>query len=498
MSTHQKKAIVIGSGVAGMASAIRLAVQGFEVSVYEKNAAPGGKLTAFSKDGFHFDAGPSLFTQPQNIRDLFELAGEPMDEYFSYKELPVACKYFYEGGKQLTGFANADQFAEELAAKNGEQPAHVRIYLDRSAKLYKNVGNVFLEHSLHKKRTWLHPRILKALRTVRLPYLFNTLGEYNSTKFNSADTHKIFNRFATYNGSSPYKAPAMLSLIPHLEHNEGVYYPEGGMISITNALYKLALKKGVRFNFNTPAEKIISHENKATGIVAGGKNIRANVVVSNSDVFFTYKDLLGHEGKAKKVSKRERSSSAFVFYWGMNKKFENLDLHNIFFAENYKTEFDAIFRSKKLHVDPTVYINITSKIEDDKAPAGSENWFVMINMPATTGYNDEPLTDAVKKSIIEKLNRILGEDIEQHIVSEEVLHPKLIEESTGSYLGSLYGSSSNSKMSAFLRHPNFTSYVKNLYFCGGSVHPGGGIPLCLKSAKIATDLIATDFKKSRH
>ena len=182
----------------------------------------------------------------------------------------------------------------------------------------------------------------------------------------------------------------------------------------------------------------------------------------------------------------------------MKKKFDDLDLHNIFFAEDYKKEFDTIFKTKTLHSDPTVYVNITSKIEKDKAPAGSENWFVMINMPATTAYNDEPLIDTVRKSIIEKLSRVMGEDIEQYIVSEEVLHPKLIEQNTGSYLGSLYGTSSNSKMAAFFRHPNFTSYVKNLYFCGGSVHPGGGIPLCLKSAKIATDIIAGDFKKSRH
>ena len=262
MSIHQKNAIVIGSGIAGIATAIRLAVQGFDVAVYEKNATPGGKITSFNKDGFHFDAGPSLFTQPQNIEDLFKLAGEPIEDYFSYKPLPVACKYFYEGGKQVTGFANAGQFAKELAEKNGEQAVHVKSYLNRSAKLYNKIGDVFLEHSLHKKRTWLHKRVLKALPAVRLPYLFSTLGKYNLKKFNSPDTHKIFNRFATYNGSSPYKAPAMLSLIPHLEHNEGVFYPEGGMVSITNALYKLALKKGVIFHFSSPVEKIISNENK--------------------------------------------------------------------------------------------------------------------------------------------------------------------------------------------------------------------------------------------
>lgn len=498
MSTHSKKAIIIGSGIAGIASAIRLAVQGFEVNVYEKNSTPGGKLSAFAKNGFHFDAGPSLFTQPQNIEDLFTLAGEPLDEYFSYKKLPVACRYFYSSGKQVTGFADAALFAQELNEKNGEDAAAVTTYLQRSEKLYKNIGNIFLEHSLHKKNTWLHRRIYKAIRTLKMPYLFNSLGKYNASKFQSGDTQKIFNRFATYNGSNPYKAPAMLSLIPHLEHNEGVFYPAGGMISITNALYQLALKKGVQFHFGAPVEKIIAQENKACGVVVNGKNVKADVVVSNSDVYFTYKNLLGHERKAGKVLKQERSSSAMVFYWGINKKIAAPDLHNIFFAEDYKAEFDTIFRHKKLYEDPTVYVNITSKMEDDKAPVSGENWFVMINVPATTAYNEKAYIAAAKNNILKKLSAMLGEDISPCIVSEDVLHPKLIEENTGSYMGSIYGTDSNSKMAAFFRHPNFTSYIKNLYFCGGSVHPGGGIPLCLKSAKIATDIIAKDFKKSKH
>lgn len=495
---HTKKAVIIGSGVAGMAAAIRLAVQGFEVSVYEKNAVPGGKLTAFENNGFHFDAGPSLFTQPQNIQALFEYANEPMEEYFTYSDLEVACKYFYNNGRQINAFTNEDAFAAELQQKAGEREAGVKTYLKRSSALYNNIGSVFLEHSLHKRRTWLHPRVLKALGSVKFPYLFKTLGAYNERRFQSPETKHIFNRFATYNGSSPFKAPAMLSLIPHLEQNEGAYYPKGGMISITNALYRLAEKKGVQFHFNSFVQRIIFHENKAQGIVANDKNVYADVVVSNGDVFYTYLHLLGNAAKAKRIIKKERSSSALVFYWGMKKHFPQLGLHNIFFSENYKNEFDHIFRRKQLFADPTVYINITSKMEAEKAPEGCENWFVMINVPADTKYDEEQLIKKAKESILKKLEGILKEDISGYIVSEDVLHPKLIEEGTGSYLGSLYGTSSNSKMAAFLRHPNFTSYVKNLYFCGGSVHPGGGIPLCLKSAKIVSDIIAHDHKKKKH
>ena len=493
---YPKKAIIIGSGVAGMASAIRLAVQGFAVTVYEKNNYAGGKLSAFEKQGYHFDAGPSLFTQPQNIEELFTLADEPIENYLSYHKIDIACKYFFENGKEIHAYSNKDLFANEIQKKTGEPKENIINYLGRSEKLFNNVANIFLNYSLHKKSTWLHPRSIKAFSSLKFPYIFKSLNEYNKS-FKTTETQQIFNRFATYNGSNPYKAPAMLSLIPHLEQTEGAYYPQGGMISITNALYKLALKKGVKFRFDVEVQKIICPDNVAIGIVVNNENIMADVVVSNSDVYFTYKNLLSNNIKAKKVLKQERSSSALAFYWGINTFYSQLELHNIFFSKDYSAEFDHIFKRKKLYSDPTVYINITSKIEKAQAPNGCQNWFVMINMPATNTYDVEIVKNNAREYIIAKLNRILKTDVASHIVTETFLHPQSIEINTGSYLGSLYGTSSNSKAAAFLRHPNFTKGIKNLYCCGGSVHPGGGIPLCLKSAKIVSDLVKHDSKNDR-
>jgi len=493
--THQKSAIVIGSGIAGLAVATRLSLQGFAVKVFERNAYPGGKLTMFEKDGFRFDAGPSLFTQPKNVEELFADAGERIEEYFTYTPVEVACTYFFENGKTVRGYANPDDFADELCKQTNEPRDTVVQYLQKSRKLYQNVGTVFLNNSLHKRATWLNKRILSAFKNVQLPYLYKSLDKYNSEKFTTAEATQIFNRFATYNGSNPYKAPAMLSLIPHLELNEGTFYPQGGMISITNALYKLALKKGVQFVFNAPVQRIIHSENKAHGVVVNDENIYTDVLVSNGDIYFTYKNLLNHTHKASRVLKQERSSSALIFYWGINQTFPQLGLHNIFFSKNYKEEFNHIFNTKLLYHDPTIYINITSKEEGGHAPQGKENWFVMINVPANSGQNWESYIPQARKNIIEKLNRLLNTDIESLIEFETVLDPVLIEERTGSYMGSLYGTSSNSKMAAFFRSPNFTGYIKNLYHCGGSVHPGGGIPLCLKSAGITAAIIEKDFKK---
>jgi phytoene dehydrogenase-like protein len=209
--------------------------------------------------------------------------------------------------------------------------------------------------------------------------------------------------------------------------------------------------------------------------------------------------LLNDERLAKKVLKQERSSSAIIFYWGIKKEFPQLELHNIFFNENYKAEFDAIFKHKTLYNDPTIYINITSKCEPGiHASPGKENWFVMVNVASDNKMSEENLIKTCRQNVLLKLSRIFKEDIESLIETEEVLHPKLIEEQTSSYLGALYGTSSNSKRAAFFRHPNFSNAIKRLYFAGGSVHPGGGIPLCLKSAKITAEIIAEDSRKRQH
>ncbi len=494
----QKKAIVIGAGIAGLASAVRLAVQGFQVHVFEKNDYPGGKLSHFEKDGYSFDAGPSLFTQPQNIEELFALAEEPIEDYFSYEAVPVTCKYFYEDGTVINAYTDTDKFAEELQQKLGEDGNKLKGYLQQSELVYNNIGSIFLNNSLHKRSTLFKAPIRKALASTKRNHLFKTMNHVNETSFTKPQTVQLFNRYATYNGSNPYKAPGMLSLIPHVEHNEGVFYPKGGMVSITKAVYNLALKKGVKFHFNTAVRSIIHHDDHAKGVVINNDNHYADVVVSNMDVFFTYRELLKDHRKAKHIFKQERSSSAVVFYWGIKKEFPQLDLHNIFFAQDYKSEFNSIFVRKNLYNDPTVYINITAKNEPGiHAPEGKENWFVMVNAPANIGQDWPAFIQQYRKVIIAKLNRLLQTDIEPLIETEQVLDPITIEEKTSSFMGSLYGSSSNSRLAAFLRHPNFNNSIKGLYFVGGTVHPGGGIPLCLQSAKIAAKMVKEDFEKRK-
>ena len=495
-SVKDTAAIIIGAGVAGLATSIRLACQGYQVQVFEKNAFPGGKLHHFEQDGFHFDAGPSLFTRPQLIEELFTLAGEPIEEYFSYERLPVSCNYFYEDGSHLIAYADRNQLAHELAEKHGEKEETVIDYLNNAAGLFDKVGNIFLEHSLHDGSVFREASVSSAIRATRWQHLFGSMHRLNANAFNNPKTTQLFDRYATYNGSNPYKAPGMLSMIAHLEHNEGSFYPKGGMISITRALHRLAEKKGVRFHFNSVVSRIEQNNGQTVGIVTNDQFYPAEVVVSNVDVYFTYLRLLQQPQQAKKILKQERSSSAMIFYWGIRQSFPQLSLHNIFFSGDYEKEFDHLFRLKTLHDDPTVYINITSKCEPGvQAPEGMENWFVMINVPANVGQNWEQYREESRTRIIEKLSRLLKTDIKPLIHTERVADPVSIESLTDSYQGSLYGTSSNSQFAAFLRHANFSKQISNLYFVGGSVHPGGGIPLCLSSAAITAKVIQRKVSK---
>lgn len=492
-----KKAIIIGAGVGGMATAIRLSLLGYEVEVFERNDYPGGKLSQFETNGFRFDAGPSLFTCPHLIEELFALANEPIAPYFTYEKLAIACNYFYDDGTCIKAYTNKEAFALELQEKTNEPVQNLHRYLQNASDAYNHIAIIFLRHSLHVIQTIFKAPIIKAIGKLKMAYLFKSLNDYNEAAFNSPKLVQLFNRFATYNGSNPYKAPAMLSLISNLEHNEGAYYPKGGMISITNALYRLALKLGVHFTFGKSVQKITTSANVVNGVLVDNIQQDAAIVVSNMDVYFTYNNLLNDSNKAAKVKKQERSSSAFIFYWGMSKSFPQLDLHNIFFSEDYRGEFNSLFNTGLPFEDPTVYVNITNKLEPGThAPEGKENWFVMVNAPANNGQDWEGIEQLYRKAIIKKLNKVLNDNVESYIEVEKVLTPVTIESRTASYMGSLYGTSSNSKMAAFMRHPNFSKTINGLYFVGGSVHPGGGIPLCLSSAEIVSNLIKDKYSNN--
>ncbi|WP_375444663.1 1-hydroxycarotenoid 3,4-desaturase CrtD [uncultured Fibrella sp.] len=503
------KAAVIGAGIAGIASSIRLAVTGYAVDVFEANTYPGGKLSTFehrTSDGgvYRFDAGPSLFTMPDLVDDLFRLAGRNPADYFEYIRLDETCRYFWDDGTRLTAWADHTRFAAEVETVLGEPGQHLLDQLADSALKYDVTEKLFLQKSLHKLGTWLGRDALRGY--VNLPKLgvFGTMNAANERRFQHPKLVQLFNRYATYNGSDPYQTPATLNIIPHLEYNIGAFFPKKGMVSITDSLVKLATELGVRFHFNRRVDEIVTEGNRVIGLRATSMNPEDehpspstrpqittpfDLVVSNMDVVNAFRKLLPHAKQPERILRQPKSSSGLIFYWGIKRTFPELDLHNIFFSNDYRAEFDHLFQQNKLYDDPTIYLNITSKHKADDAPTSCENWFILLNAPNNTGQDWDAVIAEARQNVIRKLSHVLGVDVEPLIETESLLDPRSIEARTSSSQGALYGNSSNNRFAAFLRHANFSHQFENLYFVGGSVHPGGGIPLCLLSAKIATGLI---------
>lgn len=484
-----KKAAVVGSGIAGIASALRLKAKGYDVEVFEQNSYTGGKIHSFRRGSYRFDYGPSLFTMPQLVDELFSLFNVDPKSYFQYKRKDTICNYFWEDGKYFQVKADKQKFIKEASEAFEESEKNLREYLSSSQIKYDLTSSLFLEKSLHKLNTYLSKDTLKAIFNLSKLHLDDSLNEVNEKYFEHPKLIQLFNRFATYNGSSPYKTPGIMSMIPHLEMNYGTFIPKHGMHDISQSLTQLAKDEGVKFHLNQKVDEIVYKSNEIEGLKINNVINNFDLVVCNMDVYSAYNSLLKKVKAPTKTLKQERSSSALIFYWGVNTSFKELDLHNILFTEDYKKEFDHLFNKKHFTDNPTVYINITSKEVKEDAPSGCENWFVMVNAPTNCGQNWKEQTTYIREKVINKINKCLGTNIENHIEVEHVETPETIEVSTSSYQGSLYGTSSNNKFAAFLRHPNFSSKIKNLYFCGGSVHPGGGIPLCLLSAKIVSDLI---------
>lgn len=485
-----RRAIVIGSGIGGMAVALRLARNGWQVEVFEKSERPGGKLSEIVGKGFRFDAGPSLFTLPALVNELLD-----DDLQVGIVRLPVITRYFWSDGLMLDAHADPEEFCREAEKKTGVIAQKLKDYLVEAGRLYDAIAPVFIFNSLHRPGQIPGREFYRALRYLSRLKAFTSLHRHNAGSTGNDRLAQLLDRYATYNGSDPFQTPATLRVIAHLEHNLGAFLPEGGMYSIVHALMKQGERLKITYHFNQPVSGVITERGRVSGVRVGDKVIPADLVVSNSDVHRFYEHLLHDRRKLHRMEKQQMSSSALIFYWGIRGSFPNLEVHNILFSGDYPGEFSSLFRKHEIHPDPTVYIYISSKVFPDDAPEGCENWFVMVNAPENRGQDWQEIIRDTRLRIIGKIEQATGISLEGRVLFEECLDPVTIEARTGSWHGSLYGPSSNSRLSAFRRHPNFTGAVKGLYFAGGSVHPGGGIPLCLSSARIVASMAERDFRK---
>jgi len=488
--------VVIGGGVGALSGAIRLAKMGFEVELFEKNSELGGKMNEYEDLGYRFDTGPSLLTMTHVIDELFEFVGANRSDSLEFLSLDPICRYFFADGTTLDTSNDQEKMVNAIDNLAPGQGTAYKNFLNYAQRIYQLTADIFLFTPIHELPKLMKRNYLPTLLQLNQIDPIRTVHQSVKSFFSDHRLIQLFDRYATYNGSNPFKAPATLNIIPYVEFGLGGFYIQGGMYRLVEVLESIALKEGVQIHTNTPAEKILHDQTQIHGVSVNRTVIPTNYVLCGVDITVAYNQLIDGKTKRKQyLNQLEPSLSGMVFMWGIRKKSTKLSHHNIVFSPNYQLEFDQIFKDQVAPKDPTIYIAITSKTDPDHAPSQGENWFTMLNMPYLNNQQDwNAETSRMRSTILAKL-QTLGLDITDDYIEVEKVHtPEDYDNIYGSHRGSIYGISSNSRSTAFRRPANRSRNLKGLYFAGGSSHPGGGIPLVMLSGKMAAELIAEKEK----
>jgi phytoene desaturase len=433
------------------------------------------------------------------LEDLVSAAGRKLEDYLTLLPIEPLTRYFYPDGTVFDVSANSTAMSDRITAFDERDVEGYLAYLAYAARIHDITGPVFIYDNPPTPRSfarippwdWLKADPLRTMDTairahVRSPHLRQLLG-----------------RFATYVGGSPYHAPATLNVIAHVELNGGVWYPQGGIYKIAEALGRLALELGVEICVGTGIRGIHVENGRASGVVLDDERsslIKADAVIANLDVTTVYQRLLpplpSISRRLRQLQQYEASCSGFILMLGVKGSHPELAHHNIFFSGDYRAEFQSIFEEGKPPSDPTIYVAITSKSDPTHAPDGHENWFVLVNTPPLNEYYNWAENASAYRNLILRQFATFGLDIREDIIIEHMMTPHDLEASTGAYRGALYGPSPNSRWTAFRRPHNRCKEVRGLYFAGGTTHPGGGVPMVALSGKVAASLLLQDFEQA--
>ena len=462
---------VVGAGLGGLACAARLAHAGASVDLFEKNATPGGKMQSLCIDGFTWDMGPSLLTMPEVLHELWTDLGSRLEDHLELLPLASTCRYRWADGTLI----------DENAAF--WQRPEVAAFLQYAAGLYDISADAFLYHRLEdwsRQLTWVNLPKLRHLPKIASP---RTLHSVVSRYFSDPHLVQLFDRFATYNGSSPWRTPSAFNIIAYVQHRFGGWYPRGGMVQIARQLHLLAEKKGVRCHFQQEISQISP--------TADGWSVndqKFDRVVCNADVLTAHETLLPEVERQRfrrsHLDHLDVSMSGLILFLGVGRQYPGLEHHNIFFSDDYRAEFRQLEAGQPADI-PTIYLASNSRTDPHGAPPGCDNWFLLINMPAGSevppGYGDR---------ILERLEKKFGfDDLRSHIRVRREFTPTDFAHRDRAWLGALYGFASHGTLTAFRRPAMEPKTMPGLHFVGGTTHPGGGVPLVLLSGKIAAERI---------
>jgi len=474
--------VVIGGGVGGLMAAIRLQCTDHDVVVLERLPEFGGKLATYSRDGYHFEIGPSLLTWPKVIDDVFRLAGTSLEREVKLVRLAQPFRYFWPGSGTATFYDDPVATAQSLDGMSPGSGDEYLKFLRHSRKIWEVSERTFFAGPMTGVLSLL--RRMRSPRDFMLIDAFRTLWKASRKHFSDPRLRQWLGRYATYSGSSPFESPATLSCIPALEADQGSWYVEGGLGALRDAIVAVAQRVGVQMLPNTEVTGVVTRRGRVTGVrTAQGAEFAAEIVLANVDAEHLYRDLLPQSRRLKKVRKAGRSTSGIVVLVGARGKTEGIAHHNVWFSKDYKREFDEMKRGS-LPEEQTIYACVSAVTDSSQAPTNSENWFLLVNVPAGLEVDDE-FTNRLLNDLARR-----GPDLRGRAEFVEMLSPKDFETRYRSSGGAIYGTSSNGMRAAF-RRPVNVGPVKGLYLVGGSSHPGGGLPMVTMSARIVSDLIST-------
>ncbi len=487
-----KRALIIGSGLGGLSTALRLSFNGYKVTVIEKASTPGGRLNIIESDGFRFDMGPSFMSMTYEMDELFNSVG--IKNPVELEELDPLYQVFFEGKERpRLIWKSLDKLEKEFSDVEPDLARKAQAYLKRAGEFFHDTEDKVVKSNFNNKLEYILS--LTRIPLKHIPYLYKTIWNEVEKNFKSEEVRIIFSLVAFFLGATPFKTPAIYSLLNYTEmkHN-GYWKVKGGMYRIVEEIVKILKEKGVEFVFNTEIVGVGNSNGKISEMIdQNGKRWIADIFISNSDAASFRGQVLGRKNfNEEKLDKMHWTLAPFTIYLGVRGKIDKLIHHNYFLGNNFRGYADTIFTSSISPQKPYYYVNVLSKSEENSAPEGCENLFILCPVPDLRYKKDWSDKEILTENIIKDLSARIGFDIKNNIITKKILTPKDWADNFNLYKGSGLGLAHDLNQVGAFRPSNKDEVFPNLFYVGASTTPGTGLPMVIISSKLVTERILND------
>jgi phytoene desaturase len=489
--TERKSAVIIGSGIGGIATAIYLAKDGYNVSVFEKNSTAGGRCGQLIREGHRFDLGATMLVMPEIYREIFESLGIPLFEKNEIKPLKNLYNIYFDNNDVVTFTTDKEKMKMQHERIEPGSFAKSQKYVKDGYEIFQIGMNKLIGRNFDNIFQFANFRNIGMLVKLKT-YISN--WKYVKKFFRDNHLRMAYTFQNIYVGQSPFDSPALFSMVPAAELTEGSFFPKGGMYTIVENLVSEAHSSGVIFQYNKPVKKIKVTANMAEGIILeDGTEINADVIVANADLPYVYRNLLPDRRKSGRIDRMKYSCSAISYHWALDKVYPQLGHHSVFLSDGFREGLDRIFVDKSVGDHPSFYIHAPVRTDPSAAPPGHDTLSFIVGAGHVDRKKKQDWDDQKKKTrmaLIQRLKQLGLEDIEEHIKFEICYTPENWEHACNISRGSVFGSLAHNLMQmGYFRPHNQHGRYNNLFFVGGSTHPGNGIPNVLLSAKLTAERI---------